>query len=145
MAEELKISPSTDVDFEVLHNGQMVAIRFRSQAADPAYAVVPVDLLKKFYTHIPTVLGIASDARKKAGIVDAASEVSLPQIHALTRVEFGLMDSEPDKVYLLFELNHAMTLLTKANREWVTEAIKFGRSSWRKPRRKQISVLPSAR
>ena len=125
MAEELKMFPSTDVDFEVLNNGQMVAIRFRSGEGTPSYAVVPVDLLKKFYTHIPTVLGIASEARKKAGIVDAATEVTLPQIHALTRVEFGLMDSEPDKVCLLFELNHAMTLPTKANREWITEAIQF--------------------
>ncbi len=125
MAEELKMFPSTDVDFEVLNDGQMVAIRFRSEAGTPAYAVVPVDLLKKFYTHIPTVLGIASDARKKAGIVDAATAVTLPEIHALTRVEFGLMDSEPDKVCLLFELNHAMTLPTKANREWITEAIQF--------------------
>ncbi len=122
---ELKLFPASDIDFEVIQNGQMVAMRFRSAEGEPAYAVVPVDLLKKTYAHIPTVLGIASDARTQAGIADAATEVTLPQIQALTRVEFGLLDTEPDKVCLLFELNHAMTLPTKANRVWIKEAIQF--------------------
>ena len=113
---ELKLFPASDIDFEVIRDGQMVAIRFRSEAGEPSYAVVQVDLLKKVYAHIPTVLGIAKDAREKAGIADVESKVTLLQIHDLTRVEFGLPENEPDKVCLLFELNHTMTLPTKANR-----------------------------
>ena len=125
MAEELKLYPSTDVDFEVIHNGQMIAIRFRSEAGAPSHVVIPVDLLKKLYAHIPTVLGIARDTREKSGIAETESKVTLPEIQALTRVEFGLLDTEPDKICLLFELNHAMTLPTKANRVWIKEAIQF--------------------
>ncbi len=122
---ELKLYPASDIDFEVIQNGQMVAMRFRSAEGEPAYAVVPVDLLKKAYTHIPTVLGIAKDARAKAGHVEAESQVKVPEIQDLTRVEFGLLENEPDKVCLLFELNHAMTLPTRANRAWIGEAMKF--------------------
>jgi len=122
---ELKLFPTSDIDFEVIHNGQMVAMRSRSEAGEPSHVVVPVDLLKKIYAHIPTVLGIAKEAREKAGIAHAESKVTLPQIHDLTRVEFGLLENEPDKVCLLFELHHVMTLPTKANRVWIKNAIKF--------------------
>lgn len=122
---ELKLFPTSDVDFEVMHYGQMIAIRFRSESGEPSHVVVPVELLKKLYAHIPTVLGIARDARAKAGFTEVESTVNLPQIQDLTRVEFGLLENEPDKVCLLFELNHAMTLPTRANRAWIAEAIQF--------------------
>ncbi len=125
MAEQLQLHPTTDVDFEVLQNGQFVAMRFRSPAGAPVYAAVPVDLMKKIYANIPTVLGIAKEAREKAGVADAVSKVNLPELHNLTRIEFGVLDTDPEKACLIFELNHALKLPTQANRTFLKNALTF--------------------
>jgi hypothetical protein len=125
MAEQIQLHPATDVDFEVLQNGQFAAIRFRSSAGAPAYAAVPIDLLKKIYTNIPTVLAMAKEAREKAGIADAASKVDVPELHNLTRIEFGVLDNAPEKACLIFELNHALKLATQANRTFLKNAVAF--------------------
>lgn len=78
MAEEKRLFPSSDVDFEVMQDGQFVALRFRSQTGEPSHALVPVELLKSVYANIPTVLGMAKEAREKAGIAEPQSTVALP-------------------------------------------------------------------
>lgn len=127
MAEEKKLVPATDVDFEVIQDGQFVALRFRSQTGEPSHALVPVELLKNVYANIPAVLGMAQEAREKAGIAAAPSNVTLPQLQNLTRVEFGLLDNDADKVCLIFELNHALKLATQANRIYLKNAMAFVR------------------
>lgn len=125
MAEQQTIFPSTDVDFEVIQDGQLVALRFRSQNGAPSHAVVPVELLKSVYANIPTVLGLAKDAREKAGIAEPVSSVTLPQLHNLTRLEFGLLENDAEQTCLIFELNHALKLPTKCNRVFLKNALAF--------------------
>ena len=125
MAEQVQLHPTTDVDFEVLQNGQFVAMRFRSPAGAPVYAAVPADLLKKIYANIPTVLALAKESREKAGIAEPVASVSVPELHNLTRVEFGVLDNAPDKACLIFELNHALKLPTQGDRTFLKNAIAF--------------------
>ncbi|HEX4985724.1 MAG TPA: hypothetical protein VFV71_06580 [Burkholderiales bacterium] len=125
MAEQIQLHPTTDVDFEVLQDGQFVAMRFRSQGGAPVYAAVPAELLKKIYVNIPRVLGMAKEAREKAGMTEAASQVKVPELHNLTRVEFGVLDNAPDKACLIFELDHAMKLPTQADRTFLRNAMDF--------------------
>jgi hypothetical protein len=125
MAEDKKLFPSTDVDFEVIQDGQFVALRFRSQNGEPSHAVVPVELLKSVYANIPTVLAMAKDSREKAGVAEPASKVTLPQLHNLTRIEFGLLDNDAEQVCLILELNHALKMPTKANRTFLKNALAF--------------------
>jgi len=125
MAEEKKLFPSTDVDFEVIGDGQFIALRFRSQTGEPSHALVPVELLKNVYANIPAVRGMAKDAREKAGIADPTSNVAAPHLHNLTRVEFGVLETDADKVCLIFELNHALKLATQGNRVFLKNAVAF--------------------
>ena len=125
MAEEKKLFPATDVDFEVIQDGRFVALRFRSQNGEPSHAVVPIDLLKNVYANIPTVLSMAKESREKAGLAEPTSQVALPQLHNLTRIEFGLLDNDTEQVCLILELNHALKMPTKANRTFLKNALAF--------------------
>jgi hypothetical protein len=122
MSEGITIHAAAAVDLEVANNGTMVAMRVRPAQGDPSYAALPIPLLMNLYVNIPRALGMARDARAKAGIAETPVTTLPPQVQALTRIDVGM---QGDKAVLVLELNNAMSLAVQADPAWLKNAMQF--------------------
>jgi hypothetical protein len=122
MNEGITIHAANTIDFEIANNGTMVAMRVRPEQGEPSYAALPIPLLMNVYVNIPRVLGLARDARTKAGIAETPVTTLPPQVQALTRIDVGM---QGDKAVLVLELDNAMSLAVQADPTWLKNAMQF--------------------
>jgi hypothetical protein len=122
MNEGVTIHNASAVDLEIANNGTVVAMRVRSEQGAPSYAALPIPLLMNLYVGIPRVLGLARDARIKAGIAETPVTTLPPQVQTLTRIDVGM---QGDKAVLVLELNNAMSLAVQADPAWLKNAMQF--------------------